>query len=221
MNKQYYCEMDKSVFSTEDALLKHLRDNYVKVFENKDYKSSDLLHQLQTRFPEYEVSIKDGNGWYSQYMIKLSKDDSVIEQMFGKKGSNDYNDTNPDTYNQLIASLEEKIATLQTVIKTVDEKFSFAAFEFDKYDYGYSDDEHCYTFRYKVNKDDEWDHERFYHYVNSEDKFINNLRKYFVTVLEGAPDTYYEDGYFMGYCINGVNIEQMMSRNKVRLEVIS
>lgn len=221
MTKQYYCEIDKSVFSTEDELLKHIKNNYVKVFENKGYEPNDLLSTLQRNFPDYEIHIREGRGWYSEYVIELSKDSGTINQHFGSDGRDtDYSKDNPIKVKQLISQIKEKIDTYESIIKEVKQKYNFADFQFHSFTYGYSNDEHSYTFSFRVNENDPWDSEEYFPYEDEISDFIVSLNKYFVRVLEGKPQSYDEDGYFMDYLIDGIRIENIMSKNKVRLEVI-
>lgn len=221
MSKQYYCEFDKSVFSTEEELIKHIKDNYVQVFEGKINNVSDILTRLQKEFPDYEIQIKEGKGWYAQFIIELSKGGSTISQYYGSdKIGSDYSRSNPKEFDSLIEHIQEKINTYETIIKKVSERYNFAAFKFVSYDYGYSEDEHSYRFIFKVKEQDSWDTEEYYPYIEEIDEFINGLSKYFVRVLEGEPRVYHDYGYFIDYTIDGVRIEQMMSKKKVRLEVL-
>lgn len=221
MTKRYYCEMDKSVFSTEDELIKHIRSNYVHVFEGKDHEVSDLLTSLQNEFPDYEINIREGSGWYAQYIVELTKGESTVTQHYGEKSDDSYYNLNkPSRYDQLIVQIKEKINTYEAILRQVKEKYKFFAFEFKGFSYGYSEDEHSYTFSFKVNENDPWDSEEFYPYNMNTGEFVNKLNKYFVTVLEGKPENFYDDGYFIDYTIDGVEIGMMMTNKKVRLEII-
>lgn len=221
MTKQYYCEMDKSVFSTEEELINHIKNRYVKVFEGKDHEPSDLLTSLQNEFPEYEINIKEGTGWYTQYIITLTKGDSTINQYYGNdKRRSEYNHDKPSTYNEMVKEIKAKISTYKNVVKRVSELYNFAEFYFAGYEYGYSEDEHSYRFVFKVHENDVWDSEDFHPYEMEINEFINDLNKYFVKVLEGEPNAFHDDGYFSDYTIDGVKIGMMMSNKRVRLEVI-
>ncbi|GLI82542.1 hypothetical protein ANABIO32_02290 [Rossellomorea marisflavi] len=221
MSKQFYCEIDKSVFSTEEELLKHIKKKFVKVFENKDHEPNDLLSTLQREFPDYEVHIREGGGWYSEYVIELSKGNGTITQHFGSDGRDPgFRQNNPLKIEQLFNQINEKIDTYESILRQVDEKYSFAKFEFQGFTYGYSDDEHSYAFEFKVKESDQSAIEQYFPYEDELDDFINSLNKYFVKVLEGKPDSFYDDGYFIDYSIDGVQIGKMMTKKKVRLEVI-
>lgn len=216
MSKQYYCDFDKSVFSTEEELIQHIRSRYVKVLEGKGHEVSDLHTRLQNDFPDYEINIEDGKGWYTDYIIRLVKDEGTIEQYYGNTQPNG----NPDTYDQLVAEIKYKQKVIDNVLIAVSEKYQFSEFKLQNYDYGYSDDEHRYSFKFKINQEDEYSHEQYHPYSQEADEFIEGLEKYFATVLEGSPSNIYDGGYFMGYSINGVDISMIMSSKKVRLEVI-
>ncbi|RYI30461.1 hypothetical protein EVU96_08595 [Bacillus infantis] len=223
MTKQYYCEMDDSFFSTEEDLIKHIKNKYVKVFEGKEHSPSDLLAALQKEFPDYQVSIRDGVGWYAQYIITLENEDSVIDQYYGEDDRLDYSSIKsaPSKYYSMIEELKSKINTVEYITNKVNELYNFAEFKFNRFSYGYSQDEHSYSFSFKVNKEDSWDSEEFYPYNLDEDEFIGELNKYFVTLLEGKPFPFHDDsGYFDDYTINGTKIGMMMRNKKVRLEVI-
>jgi hypothetical protein len=217
MSKQYYCEMDKSVFSTEEELIKHIKNNYVQVLEGKGHEVSDLHSKLKHDFPDYEISIEDGKGWYAEYIIRLTKNNGIIEQSYGNEGGRL---NNPDNYKLLKVQIEAKIRISNGILSKVNEKYNFEEFEFSSYEYGYGENEHRYEFRYKVNKNDAYEHDYFYPYNTSVDDFVKSLEQYFVTVLEGEPKPVRVGGYFIGYSINGIDIGVMMGNKKVRLEII-
>lgn len=218
MSKQYYCEMDNSVFSTEEELIEHIKQNYVKVLENKTTSVSELLSELQKEFPDYEVHIKEGNGWYADYRIYLKKGNSEIEQDFGNKGNNHFK--NPETIEEVLMDINEKINIVESIVKSATNRYHFKDFSFVDYTYGYSVDEHCYRFKFKLHGSNEIHEEYYYPYESEPEEFVAELERYFVKVLEGKPQMYREDGYFEDYTINGVRIEHMMNSKKVRLEVI-
>ncbi len=222
MSKQYYCKMDNSVFSTEEELINHIRNRYVQVLENKDHEPSDLLHKLQKEFPDYEVHIKDGAGWYSQYVITLSKDGLEIDQYYGNDERDSvYNYGKPSSYADVIKELKEKINEYEYIVKRVKETYNFTEFKFSSYTYGYSNDEHCYKFVFKANEFDPWDSIEYYPSKSEAFEFVYELKKYFVKKLEGKPERFYDGSYFTDYTIDGVEIGIIMDSNKkVRLEVI-
>jgi hypothetical protein len=221
MTKQYYCNMDNSVFSTEEELIEHIKKNYVKVFEGKNHAVSNLLASLQNDFPDWEIHIKEGSGWYSQYIIELTKDGSTITQYYGNvKNDSYYNQDKPSQYSDVVKEIRDKISTYTNILEKVKTLYSFTEFKFSSYTYGYSTDEHSYCFNFKVNENDAWDSEEFYHYENELDDFIADLKKYFIRVVEGKPESFYDGGYFADYTIDGVKIGLMMNKKKVRLEVL-
>lgn len=222
MTKQYYCEMDDSFFSAEDDLINHIKKKYVKVFEGKEHSPSDLLLDLKREFPDYKINIENGNGWYTQYIIRLEKEDSEIVQYYGEDNRlSSYNQKAPSKFNVMVSEIKNKIQTSRLIVDKVKELYNFAEFKFNRFSYGYSTDEHSYTFDFKVNKDDPWDTEEYHPYHREPEKFIEELHKYFATLLEGKPLVIYDDnGYFDDYTINGTKIGNMMQNKKVRLEVI-
>lgn len=221
MPKRYYCKMDKSVFSTEEELLKHIRSKYVQVFEGKDHEVSDLLYSLQNDFPDYEINIEDGSGWFAQYKITLTKNKGIITEYYGSvDNKSPYNLNKPMQYNQLVESVKEKINTYEAILKEVKEKYNFHTFDFKSFSYGYSEDEHSFNFSYKVNENDPLNIEEFYPYDIELEEYVGRLNKYFVKALEGKPSNFYDDGYFVDYTIDGIEIGMLMANKKVRLEVV-
>lgn len=220
MSKQYYCEMDKSVFSTEEELIQHIKDRYVKVFENKDHEPSDLLSKLKRDFPEYEINIKEGKGWFAQYVIELRKGNSKIYQHYGNYEDPDYRRYNPTEYNELVNQIIEKIGMGAYILLKLNTIYEFHEVNFLGYSYGYSEDEHSFDFEFKLNEDNEYITENFYPYNLEIDEFIAGFRQYFATVLEGTPSDYRDGGYFLDYTIDGVQIGEIMKNKKVRLEVL-
>lgn len=218
VSKQYYCEMDHSVFSSEDELIEHIKQNYVKVLENKTTSISELLSKLQEVFSDYKVHIEDGNGWYADYKVYLKKGESTIEQYFGNEGNKHFK--NPETIDEVVMEINEKIDVIDSIVKAATSKYDFKEFSFVNYTYGYTADEHCYRFSFKLHDSNETHVENYYRYEMEIDEFVAELEKYFVKVLEGEPQTYHDDGYFVDYTVDGVRIEHIMNSKKVRLEVI-
>ncbi|RKJ27054.1 hypothetical protein D7X33_42950, partial [Butyricicoccus sp. 1XD8-22] len=153
MTKQYYCEMDNSVFNTEEELIQHIKQRYVKVLENKNHETSDLLSKLQSDFPDYKINLKDGNGWYTHYIIELVKDGFTIKQFYGnQKDKWKYENGFPDTYEEVKEEISTKINTYEYIINKLASKYEFYDFKFKGFSYGYSDDEHSYDFEFKLSE---------------------------------------------------------------------
>ena len=218
--KQYYCDFDKSVFSNEDDLIKHIRENYVNVMEDKSEGVSSLLDVLNESFPDWKVNIEDGQGWYADYVIYLKNDNTKIAQYYGTKNS-DYT-KNPDNISNLIKEINLKLETISQVTELAEKLFyNLEYIKCTNYAYGYSEDEHSYKFAFKFKDSNEVNVEELYPYSCDIEDFMNEIKKYNITSLEGKPNTYYDNGYFADYTIDGIKIEAIMTRNKkVKLEII-
>ena len=219
MNKQYYCQLDNSVFTTEEELIEHIKRHHVKVFKDKPIGVSELLAKLKERYPDYDVTIEEGGGWYADYRIFLKKDGSKIEQYYGND-KRKYND-NPETFEDVVSELDEKISVVYYILGNLSKRYNFKELRFVEFSYGSTPDEHSYSFEFKLHNDNEVYEEYFYPYKNSIKEFINEFKKYFVTLLEGQPSVVYDEGYFDDYAIDGVKIGHLLRNSKkVRLEVI-
>jgi hypothetical protein len=226
MNKKYVLDIDGSIFSSEEELINYIRKKYVKEFKGKKTDISEIYDILHQHFPDWKVNVENGAGWYAEYIIKLSKDRTVIEQHYAnEKAETDrfyVYKGNPDNFQDLIKEISWKIETAKRMIDKIRSIGDFEDIYCKEFDYGYSQDEHHFTFVYKLKEWGDYSEERYYPWgEKGEDEFVNDFKKYFVTKLEGEIKPDYDDGYFNGYTIDGINIDGLVRRaRKVRLEIV-
>lgn len=227
MSTKYVCEIDGSIFSTEEELIKHLKKKYVKEFKNKSTDVSEIYDVLKENFPDWKINIENGAGWYATYIIRLNKDKTQIEQYYGNdKDDNDKSYTykgNPENFKDLVSNIKWKIETAEQMVRDINSIGDFEDIYCKEFNHGYTSDEHHFTFLFKLKGWEDYSEERYYPWGENNDKeaFINNFKQYFVDKLEGEMHPYFYDGYFTGYVIDGVNINGLVRRaKKVRLEII-
>lgn len=227
MNNKYVCDIDGSIFSSEEELLRHLKEKYVTVFIDKKTDVSDIYELLKVNFPEWEVNVRNGGGWYAEYIINLKKDKTDIEQYYG----NEKSDTdkcytykgNPENNVDLISAIRWKIDKADELTGKIKSIGDFDDVYCSQFGHGYASNEHYFQLCYKLKGENDYRSDNYYPWGSdiTENEFTESFKQYFVNKLEGLMAPRYTDGYFDTYTIDDVPIDALISRaKKVRLEII-
>ena len=213
---KYICKNTGSQFSSEGELKDYLFKLYGDTINETD--DSNVYDKLKIKYPDFNISMRNGDGWYTDVIFELSNDKYRIVQYYGNNNSQGYpRNQNPSTYEELAEEIDGKFNLISEISNEVFEKYDFKLEEAN-YTYGYSEDEHSYEFVF-LNGENRII-ESYYPYKLDHYDFIHNLKQYVVTCLEGSSEHIYDDGYFAGYTIDGIDISIIMKAKKVKLEII-
>lgn len=215
MTEKYACYCG-SVFTDELELIQHIKDNHVEKIKRVD-ELEDVLQAIKNNFPDIKVKTLSGEGWYCKTKFDLDWKGIKIEQHYGNSKHFDY-EKFPETITQLVEEIQWKINIINQIINEVNNLGKFDYFKCKEFSYGYSSDEHRFEFLYKlkngyerVNYYHPWDCQSEYKNVND---FINSFKIYFIKEIEGITDIIYDQGYFVGFSVNGINITPLFENNK-------
>lgn len=211
---KYVCKNTGSQFDSKEELKSYLFSIYGDTI--KDSTESDIYDRLKNQYPKFNISMQNGNGWYANSIFTLYNDSYSIIQYYGNESSTC--SKNPNTYEELINEIDEKMQLIFDISKEVLKEYKFKL-KNAKFTYGYSEDEHSCEFVFTTTNGEICEY--YYPYSMNINEFVTSLKKYIVTSLEGKPSLIYDDGYFAGYEIDGVDISLIMNANKVKLEIIN
>jgi len=221
MSKQFMCSFCSTVFSGEESYIQHFKNEHASVDESFENDNHKILENLKTDFPACKIDmILDDDHWFAEVKFVIDDNGTLIEQYFRSKQDND---SYADTYSDLKNQVQWKIHKKNELLSKIELVGSFDKIVCDKFQYGYSDDEHSFDFSFVIKREKEtrftsffpWSHDQ------TEDDFINDFKAYFLNSVEGAAAPYYENGYFQGYRIDGIPINEMLLKaNTAKLFII-
>lgn len=234
MEKQYLCHLTKQLFNSKEEALDYFKTHHVNIIEEeneivtKDQETLILLKSLEERFPDYHIKVE--HAWMPEvgYLVELEKDNTKIQQHYLDTSKYSYGSDSrdaPNTLNDLFLAIEDKFKMMKYLKESM---LQVAEFEYIKclgFSYGYSSDEHSYDFVYQLKGQPESIRTNFYPWDDRNNQtiesFVQEIKQYIVSFLEGKPEARWLDGYFQGYNIDGVPIETLLNKGKkVKLEIL-
>lgn len=215
MKKNKFICPNGSVFTSEEELNQYIIQHY---FQEVTKGAETIIEAVKKAFPDKEVWVEEGKGWYATYRIFTQKGKTTIETRFGDRYTNDVQ--------EVLQDLKEKWKTVEYVVQEVNKLGSFYEFYCSEYDYRYGKEEEHYRFEIHFQENEDYPTTEEY-YPNNEnelslEEFIHNFNGYFLTEVEGEVQIMNDhDGYYEEYAINGISIGKMISRGKkVRLSIV-
>lgn len=220
MSKHLMCSVCDAVFSQEDSFIEHFKEKHIQIENETFFENDEILSKLKNDFPNLKIDKIQYDDHMANFLFYVHDGDCLIEQFY--QPQSEYYSF-PRTYDELVADIKWKISKKDELLKKISNIGTFDEIICEKFDYGYSDDEHSFNFRFKTkgSKNDRF--ESFYPWAKdqSEDEFVRNFKRFFVKTLEGEVVSYYEGGYFVGYKIDGVLInELLLNANHAKLKII-
>jgi len=187
-------------FATTDPMeyAQHQMDKHTEIFQDKNF--IDLCSALKKAFPEYKITINNSDKYKGKkYIIKLQYGNTCITKYFS-------------TNNKNIEKLLNSINTTIVNIITVKGKFEILHCESTK--------NQEYIFKFKVKGMKVAERISYYPFGKHKDlkSFIKEFDQYFIRGVIGYPKPVYDNGYFTGYSVAGINLNHLLTCGK-RLEI--
>ncbi|RNB59356.1 hypothetical protein EDM57_04230 [Brevibacillus gelatini] len=220
MKKQYICTIDNIKFTSEQELISHIKNNYIK--ELTDESSFDIYDTLKNAFPDADIDIVENNSEDIHVSMYFKNYESNLE--FKIKKNPDFEDT---YYYSVFSTVEDAIKYFKDnfikkseyLVQCLKEYFNFENIEITGLfnGYGYGDCESSIHFKFNVG--DRVVHDTYkFEDINT---FLNRMKGHVLNVVEGEFFIQHGENSSKDFFINGINVEDMITRaKKVRLEII-
>lgn len=212
------CTICMMEHSSQETFLQHFQENHIN-YESEDKKTiqlNQIMGDLKKNFTGFSISRK--TTFDGSCLFVLQNDETEIEQLFD--GNTFFK--SPKNSKELIDELSEKLLIIQTIKEEVMNSNAFEYIACKGYSYGYSEDEHCFSFSFLLKRESRPRTINFYPYeYNQITDFIRTFQQFYATELKGVPSLIYKGGYFEGYAIDGVPIDEILKRAKrVQIEIL-